>query len=122
MRSPTRVNQAYKPLGCEKMATIQPPNHINVAGIRIPVHIKEEMPGRLAEYDPEMRCINIHVSVLRDRQLFRATLVHEVIHCALDLAGISFNTSRVLSEKIEEQVVSAVESLAAPAIIRVWRL
>ena len=104
------------------MATIQPPNHINVAGIRIPVHIKEEMPGRLAEYDPEMRSINIHVSVLRDRQLFRATLVHEVIHCALDLAGISFNTSRVLSEKIEEQVVSAVESLAAPAIIRVWRL
>ena len=104
------------------MATIQPPNHINVAGIRITVHIKEEMPGRLAEYDPEMRCINIHVSVLRDRQLFRATLVHEVIHCALDLAGISFNTSRVLSEKIEEQVVSAVESLAAPAIIRVWRL
>jgi hypothetical protein len=45
-----------------------------------------------------------------------------VIHCALDLAGISFNTSGVLSEKIEEQVVTAVETLAAPAIIRVWRL
>ena len=88
----------------------------------MPVNGQEDMPGRLAEYDPELRCINIRGSVLRDRQLFRSTLVHEVIHCAIDLAGISFNTSRVLSEKIEEQVVTAVESLAAPAIIRVWRL
>ena len=86
------------------MTPINPPDFINVAGQRIPVNVKEDMPGRLAEYDPELRCINIHVSVLRDRQLFRSTLVHEVIHCALDLAGISFNTSRVLSEKIEEQV------------------
>ena len=104
------------------MKPIKPPEFINVAGQRIPVNVLEDMPGRLAEYDPELRCINIHRSVLRDRQLFRSTLVHEVIHCALDLAGISFNTSRVLSEKIEEQVVTAVESLAAPAIIRVWRL
>lgn len=104
------------------MRKIEPPEFINVAGIRVPVHVKEEMPGRLAEYDSELRCINIHESVLRDRQLFRATLVHEVIHCALDLAGISFNTSGVLSEKVEEQVVTAVETLAAPSIIRVWRL
>ena len=104
------------------MKPIKPPEFITVAGQRIPVNVLEDMPGRLAEYDPELRGINIHSSVLRDRQLFRSTLVHEVIHCALDLAGISFNTSRVLSEKIEEQVVTAVESLAAPAIIRVWRL
>ena len=104
------------------MNPIEPPKFINVAGQRIPVHVKKEMPGRLAEFDPELRCINIHESILRDRQLLRATLVHEVIHCALDLAGISFNTSGVLSEKVEEQVVTAVETLAAPAIIRVWRL
>ena len=104
------------------MNPIEPPQFVNVAGQRIPVHVKQELPGSLGEYDSELRCINLHESVLRDRQLLRATLVHEVIHCALDLAGISFNTSGVLSEKIEEQVVTAVETLAAPAIIRVWRL
>ena len=104
------------------MNPIEPPEFINVAGQRIPVHVKKEMPGRLAEFDPELRCINIHESILRDRQLFRATMVHEVIHCALEMAGISFNTSGVLSEKVEEQVVTAIETLAAPAIIRVWRL
>ena len=122
MRSLTLAKRPEQLLGYNTMTPINPPDFINVAGQRIPVNVKEDMPGRLAEYDPELRCINIHVSVLRDRQLFRSTLVHEVIHCALDLAGISFNTSRVLSEKIEEQVVTAVESLAAPAIIRVWRL
>ncbi len=99
---------------------LTPPKSIDVAGIHIPVHVKTEMPGRLAEYDPELRCINIHESVLRDRSLLRDTLVHEVLHCALDLAGISYNTSGVLSEKVEEQVVTAVETLAAPAIIQVW--
>jgi|TARA_A100001391_G_scaffold200348_2_gene184744 hypothetical protein len=100
------------------MATIKPPKYIYVAGMRIPINVKEELPGSLAEYDPEMRCINIHVSILRDKQLFRSTIVHELIHCALDLAGVSFN----MPTKTEEQIVTAVESLAAPAIVRVWRL
>lgn len=104
------------------MAQITPPDFINVGGKRIPVIVKSKLPGRLAEYDPEKRCIIIVESILEDRNVFRDTLVHEVLHCALDLAGISFNTSGVLSEKVEEQVVTAVETLAAPAIIRVWRL
>ena len=99
-----------------------PPAFVNIGGKRIPINVLDELPGRLAEYDSEFRCINISAYILKDRQLFRDTIVHEVIHCALDLAGISFNTSGVLSEKIEEQVVTAVETLAAPAIIRVWRI
>jgi hypothetical protein len=102
--------------------SLTPPSFVNIGGKRIPINVLDEMPGRLAEYDSEYRCINISAHILKDRQLFRDTLVHEVIHCALDLAGISFNTSGVLSEKIEEQVVTAVETLAAPAIIRVWRI
>jgi hypothetical protein len=104
------------------MASVVPPDFINVGGKRIRVVVVDEMPGRLAEYDPEKRAINLHRSVLQDKALFRDTLVHEVVHCALDLAGVSFNTSGVLSVKIEEQVVTAIETLAAPAIIRVWRL
>ena len=104
------------------MQAITPPQFINVGGKRIPVHVVKDLPGRLGEYDPELRCINLSADTLRDRSLFRDTLVHEVLHCALDLAGVSFNTSGVLSEKIEEQVVTAVETLAAPAIIRVWRI
>ena len=91
------------------MATIKPPKYIYVAGMRIPINVKEELPGSLAEYD---------VNILRDKQLFRSTIVHELIHCALDLAGVSFN----MPTKTEEQIVTAVESLAAPAIVRVWRL
>lgn len=104
------------------MQAITPPRFINVGGKRIPVHVLRDIPGCLGEYDSELRCINLSANILKDRQLFRDTLVHEVLHCALDLAGVSFNTSGVLSEKIEEQVVTAVETLAAPAIIRVWRL
>ena len=105
------------------MATpVDPPAFVNIGGKRIPVVVVDEMPGRLAEYDPEKRNIKILRELLQDKQVFRDTLVHEVIHCALDLAGISFNTSGVLSEMIEEQVVTAVETLAAPAIIRVWRI
>lgn len=104
------------------MPDIIPPPFINIGGKRIPVKIKKEMPGSLGEYDSELRCINLVEGTLKDRQLFRDTLVHEALHCALDLAGISFNTSGVLSEKIEEQVVTAIETLAAPAIIRVWRI
>ena len=102
--------------------SLTPPSFINIGGKRIPVNVVKEIPGCLGEYDPEFRCINLAEGTLKDRKLFRDTLVHEVIHCALDLAGISFNTSGVLSEKIEEQVVTAVETLAAPAIIRVWRI
>ena len=103
-------------------SSVIPPEFINVGGKRIRVVVVEELPGSLAENDPEKRAINMLAELLQDKQLFRETLVHEVIHCALDLAGISFNTSGVLSEKIEEQVVTAIETLAAPAIIRVWRI
>jgi len=101
---------------------VNPPAFVNIGGKRIPVVCVDALPGALAEYDSEKRHIKILKSLLEDKQVFRDTLIHEVIHCALDLAGISFNTSGVLSEKIEEQVVTAVETLAAPAIIRVWRL
>ncbi len=104
--------------------SVTPPSFINVGGKRIKIHIlaPDKMPGRLGEYDPSLRCINISSETLKERQLFRDTLVHEVVHCALDLAGISFNTSGALTEKKEEQVVTAVETLAAPAIVRVWRV
>ncbi len=99
----------------------KPPEFVNVGGKRIPVNVLGQLPGRLGEYDPERRCINISESVLGDRALLRDTLVHEVIHCALDLAGVSFNTSGALSIRTEEMVVTAVETLAAPAIVRIWR-
>ncbi len=103
---------------------VTPPSFINVGGKRITINIlpPEKLPGRYGEYDPGLRCINLSSDILESRQLFRDTLVHEVIHCAFDLAGLSFNTSGALTERKEEQVVTAVETLAAPAIIRVWRI
>tara|TARA_Y100000401_G_scaffold11112_1_gene7609 strand:+ start:759 stop:1088 length:330 start_codon:yes stop_codon:yes gene_type:complete len=102
------------------MPLITPPPAVNVGGKRIVVYIKEDLPGRLGEYDSEKRCINIAESVLEDPTLFRDTLVHEIIHCVLDLAGLSFNSSSVLSAKVEEQVVTAMETLASPAIAYAW--
>lgn len=100
------------------------PEFINVGGKRIPLEVTnlEETDQALGVYDSERRVIKLDESLLTDKRVLRDTLTHEVIHCALDLAGISFNTSGALSHKVEEQVVTAVESLAAPAIVRVWRI
>jgi hypothetical protein len=92
---------------------------INIAGIDIPINIVEEFgDDRLAEYDSTHRCINIGTEVLKTKELFKATLVHEIIHCALDLSGANYN----MPIKTEEQVVIAVEALAAPAIVRIWKV
>lgn len=90
---------------------------ISVAGQDIPINIVEEFgDDRLAEYDSTHRCINIGKEVLKTKELFRSTLVHEIIHCALDLSGANYN----MPLKTEEQVVTAVEALAVPAVVKLW--
>jgi|TARA_B100001093_G_scaffold56903_1_gene48096 exo-beta-1,3-glucanase (GH17 family) len=92
---------------------------INIAGQDIPINIVEEFGDeRLAEYDSTHRCINIGKEVLKTKELFRSTLVHEIIHCALDLSGANYN----MPVKTEEQIVMAVEALAVPAVVKVWGL
>ena len=86
---------------------------IAVAGIDIPLNLVQSFPdGRLAEYDGNRREINIAEECVADPKLCRSTLVHEVVHCALDLSGANYG----MSEKTEEQVVTAVEALAVPAV------
>tara|TARA_R110002020_G_scaffold318817_2_gene534472 strand:+ start:1999 stop:2310 length:312 start_codon:yes stop_codon:yes gene_type:complete len=86
---------------------------IRVAGMDIPLNIVESFPdGRLGEYDGNKREISLSKECLDDHKLCRATLVHEVVHCALDLSGANYG----MSEKTEEQVVTAVEALAVPAV------
>lgn len=86
---------------------------IQVAGLNIPLNVVLSFPdGRLAEYDGNKREINIAKECLSDNKLCRATLIHEVVHCALDLSGANYG----MSEKTEEQVVTAVEALAVPAV------
>lgn len=90
---------------------------ISVAGQDIPINIVEEFgDDRLAEYDSTHRCINIGKEVLKTKELFRSTLVHEIIHCALDLSGANYN----MPLKTEEQVVTAIEALAVPAVVKLW--
>lgn len=104
--------------------SLEPPTSILIGGRRIPIRVTSllEDEGHLGDYDSNTRSIRLDSSTLLDPTLLRDTLTHEVIHCALDLAGISFNSSGTLSPKLEEQVVTALESLAAPAIVRVYRM
>ena len=86
---------------------------IKVAGIDIPLNVVASFPdGRLGEYDGNKREISLSQECLSNMKLFQATLIHEVVHCALDLSGANYG----MSEKTEEQVVTAVEALAVPAV------
>lgn len=96
------------------------PSTIQIAGHTIPI-VWEEMEDALGEWDHEGRRILLHPRIASDRGLLRATLVHEVLHAALCFAGLSCTTSGVLRRKTEEQVVEAIESLAAPVIARIYR-
>tara|TARA_R110001592_G_scaffold49776_1_gene154779 strand:+ start:2533 stop:2856 length:324 start_codon:yes stop_codon:yes gene_type:complete len=87
--------------------------NLRVAGMDIPLNIVESFPdGSLGEYDGNVREISISKACFKDVNLFRSTLVHEVVHCALDLSGANYG----MSSKTEEQVVTAVEALAIPAV------
>lgn len=100
------------------------PTHIGVGGKRIPIEVCDlsDSDGALGMYDADRRVIRLDKSVLDDRRLLRDTLTHEAIHCALDLAGLSYTSTGLLSHKLEEQVVTVMESLAAPAIVRISRI
>ena len=102
---------------------LEPPPHIVVGGRTIPVLVAPlDEEEALGLYNSTLRTITVDSSTLLDKRLLRDTLVHEVIHCALDLAGVSFTSSGTLGSRVEEQVVTAVEALAAPAIASIWNL
>lgn len=96
------------------------PKSIQIAGHTIPI-VWVEMEDSLAEWDHEGRRLLLHPRIATNKKLLRATLVHEVVHVALCFAGLSCTTSGVLRRKTEEQVVEAIESLAAPVIARIYR-
>lgn len=100
------------------MSKLKVPKSISVGGRKIPIDIRP-MKKRLGEFDPDTRRIALDPSVLKTRREFRSVLVHEVLHAALELGGVAGDR---ISPKAEEQVVNAIEALAAPAIVRIWKL
>tara|TARA_B100001059_G_scaffold95433_1_gene94621 strand:- start:772 stop:1095 length:324 start_codon:yes stop_codon:yes gene_type:complete len=86
---------------------------IQVAGMKIPLIIVESFPdGTLGEYNGNTREISLSKECFKDEGLFRSTLIHEAVHCALDLSGANYG----MTTKTEEQVVTAVEALVVPAV------
>ena len=66
---------------------------IKVAGLDIPLNVVASFPdGRLGEYDGNKREISLSQECLSNMKLFQATLIHEVVHCALDLSGANYGT------------------------------
>ena len=89
------------------------PTSVIIGGITIPIRVVEEFSDqRLGEYDGEKREISVTRRCYEDPTLFNWVIVHEMVHCALDISGANYG----MSTKTEEQVVSAVEALLVPAV------
>jgi hypothetical protein len=70
----------------------------------------------LGKYNSDVRVIFLHPKVLNDQAMYDETIRHEVAHAALDLAGLSGNTSGLLKHRTEEAVVAAMTTLWLPAV------
>ena len=89
--------------------------NLNIAGLDIPLNSVESFEdSRVGEYDSETREINILSRCFGNPTVFMPILVHEMAHCALDLSGANYE----MSDKTEEQVVTAIETLLVPAVKR----
>lgn len=87
--------------------------NLKIAGLDIPVnYVASFDDSRVGEYDSERREINLLLRLQDDPKALMTTLVHELVHCVLDVSGANYG----MSEKTEEQVVMAVEALAVPAV------
>lgn len=96
------------------------PKHINIAGVRVPI-IWGDMPDSDGEWDYESRTIRLNPRLRGNPVAVRATLIHEALHAVLDFAGLSSRTSGAISLAREEQLVTAIESLASPAIHTIYQ-
>lgn len=89
--------------------------NINIGGLEIALNSVESFEdSRVGEYDSESREINILSRCFGNTKVFMPILIHEMVHCALDISGANYG----MSDKTEEQVVTAIETLLVPAVQR----
>lgn len=84
------------------------PKSILIGGQRIDIRTAEI--ENLGEYHADLKLIKINENIINDKRLCFETLRHEMMHCALNISGLSFCSSFE-----EESVVRCMDNIFFPA-------
>jgi len=89
--------------------TTKPPKQITIGGKVIAIRIDPEME-HWGEYRSDSAEIVLSSKTLLKASSLRETLRHEMLHAALDIAGLSY-----LKQYDEEPIVRCIDSIFHPA-------
>jgi hypothetical protein len=90
-----------------------PPDKIKIGGITIAVRVEPTLES-WGEYHSDKREILLASRTLDKRSTLRETLRHEMLHAALDIAGLTY-----IKNFEEEAIVRAIDNIFHPAWDRV---
>jgi len=84
------------------------PKSIRIGGHKILIKVADL--ENLGEYHSDIKTIKINASIVADDKECFETLRHEMMHCALDVSGLSFCDSFE-----EESIVRCMDNVFFPA-------
>jgi len=91
----------------------QPPEKIRIGGITLAIRVEPTLES-WGEYHADKREILLATRTLDKRSTLRETLRHELMHAALDIAGLSY-----VKNFEEEAIVRCIDNIFHPAWDRV---
>jgi hypothetical protein len=88
---------------------LTPPKQITIGGITISIRVESTMES-WGEYHSDDREIVLSSKTLAKASTLRSTLRHEMMHAALDIAGIVY-----IKQFEEEAIVRCIDNIFHPA-------